>query len=72
MLFQHYFFLKLLDLNLDQEYNIYYYQSTKWIALGKFDQVIMDDDECEWEIFDGTPELHLLFVSLNSGFKFWI
>ena len=66
--------LKLLDLNSDQEYiyNIYYCPSTKWIALGKFDQAIMDDDECEWEIFDGTPELHRLFISLNSGFKFWI
>ena len=47
------FFFKLcvfliLDLNIDQEYNIYYCQSTKWIALGKFDQAIKDDNECEW------------------------
>lgn len=49
------------------EYHIYYRRSTKWIALGRFDQAMQDNDECEWEISDGnTPELHLLIVSLNS------
>lgn len=65
-------FFIILNLNLDQEYNIYYRRLTKWVALGKFDQAMKDDDEVEWEMLDGTPELHLLMVSLNSGFKFWI
>jgi hypothetical protein len=50
----------------DQDYNIYYRQGMKWIALGKFEQAMKDDDECEWQMSDdGTPELHILIVSSN-------
>ena len=66
------YLFKILNLNLDQENSIYYRQSTSWIALGTFDQAMKDDDECEWEIVDGTHELHLLIVSLNYRFIFWI
>jgi hypothetical protein len=64
-------FYSILNLifNLDQDYHIYYRRSTKWIALGRFDQAIEDDDECEWGLSEGnTPELHLLIVSLISMF----
>jgi len=61
-----------MNKTLDQEYHIYYRRSTKWIALGQFDQAMKDDDECEWQMSDQqTPELHLLIVSSNSEFKFW-
>ena len=61
---------KILNLNLDQEYNIFYRRTSKWIALGTFEQAMKDDDECEWGMSDGTAELHLLIVSLKSGFIF--
>jgi hypothetical protein len=65
-----FFFNSLLKFGnkiLDPEYNIYYRKSTKWIALGTFDQAVEDDDECEWGISDGnTRDLHLLIVSLIS------
>lgn len=55
---------------LDEDYRIYYRKETKWIALGQFNQAMMDDDACEWQMSDNqTPELHLLIVSL---FKFQI
>lgn len=61
-----------LNCNLDQDYHIYYRRSTKWIALGSFDQAMQDDDECEWEILDGNIyELHLLIVSSNPTFILW-
>ncbi|KAF8799540.1 hypothetical protein BYT27DRAFT_7263843 [Phlegmacium glaucopus] len=51
----------------DQQYHIYYRRSTKWIALGQFDQALEDDDECEWQMSDKqTPELHLLISSYNG------
>ena len=66
-----YILISLLNPNLDQEYHIYYRRSTKWIALGRFDQAIQDDDECEWGISnENIPELHLLIVSLNCKFIF--
>ena len=51
---------QILNLNLDQEYNIFYRQTSKWIALGTFEQAMKDDDECEWGMSDGTAGLHLL------------
>jgi hypothetical protein len=68
-----YFLNCFLNFNLDEGYNLYLYRSTKWIALGRFDQAMQDDDECEWEILDGNVhELHLLIVSLNSTTStFW-
>ena len=57
------------EILLDEDYHIYYRRGTKWIALGKFDQAIEDDDECEWEILEGNNyELHLLIVSSNHCF----
>ena len=42
-----------------------------WIALGQFDQAMIDDDECEWQISENqTHELHLLVVSLCSKLCF--
>ena len=53
--------------SLGGDFHIYYHKSTKWIALGQFNQA-MDDDECEWQMSDNeTHELHLPLVSL--GFK---
>ena len=45
---EYFYFLKYilnLNFNLGQDYHIYYHRSTKWIALGSFDQAIWDDDE---------------------------
>jgi hypothetical protein len=58
-----------MKLNLDRDCNIYYRKSTKWIALGSFDQAMEEDDDCEWGVSDGTtPELHLLIVSFQYMF----
>lgn len=56
---------------LDEDNHIYYRKSTKWIALGRFDQAVEDDDECQWGLSDeNTPELHILIVCLISMFIF--
>lgn len=72
---EYFYFLKYilnLNFNLDQDYHIYYRRSTKWIALGSFDQAMQDNDECEWEILDGNIyELHLLIVSSNPTSILW-
>lgn len=58
-------FLFNLTSSLEEEFHIYFRKSTKWIALGQFNQAIDDNDECEWQISeDQTHELHLLVVSL--------
>jgi hypothetical protein len=59
-----YVLISLLNPNLGQDYQIYYCRSTKWISLGRYDQAVLDDDECEWGLSeDDIPELHLLIVS---------
>ena len=72
---EYFYFLKYilnLNFNLGQDYHIYYCRSTKWIALGSFDQAVWDDDECEWEILDGNIyELYLLIVSSNPTSILW-
>jgi hypothetical protein len=61
----------MLTSTLDEELLIYYRRSTNWIALGRFDQAMEDDDECEWQMSDNrTHELHLLLVSLSSELCF--
>lgn len=61
----------MLTSTLDKDLHIYYRRSTKWIALGQFDQAMEDDDECEWQMSDDqTHELHLLLVSLGSELCF--
>ena len=48
------------------DYHIYYRRATKWIALGRFDYAVQDDDDCEWVMSsENIPELHLLIVSQN-------
>ena len=67
----HFQFIKSLKYKLDPDCHIYLRKSTKWIALGSFDQAVDDDDDCEWGVSEeDTPELHLLIVSLLSIFKF--
>ena len=62
---------KILTSSLDEDCHIYCRRSTKWIAIGKFDQAMEDDDECEWQISEKqTHELHLLVVSLSSQLCF--
>ena len=43
-------YLFRLTLTLDKDFNLYYHRSTMYIALGHFDQVMEDDDECEWQM----------------------
>lgn len=65
-----YFYLFILILGLDEDYHIYRRRSTKWIALGKFEQAMDDDDECEWQMSETQiHELHLLVVSLSLSSK---
>lgn len=60
-----------LKFNLDPDFTIYYRKSSKWIALGSFDQAVKDNDESEWGVSeDDIPELHLLIVSLHSMVAF--
>jgi hypothetical protein len=64
-------YLFILTLGLDEDFRIYARRSTKWIALGQFDQALGDDDGCEWQMSeDQTHELHLLIVSLSSKLCF--
>jgi hypothetical protein len=66
-----FFLFKNLTSSLDEDYHIYCRRSTKWIAIGKFDQAMEDDDECEWQMSENqTHELHLLVVSLSSQLCF--
>jgi hypothetical protein len=61
-----FFYLFILTSSLEEEFRIYCRRSTKWIALGQFDQAMDDNDECEWQMSgDQTHELHLLVVSLS-------
>jgi hypothetical protein len=58
-----------LKFNSDPGYSIYYRKSMKWIALGSFDHVIEEDDDCEWGRSGATPELHLLIVRISFFFS---